>query len=161
VSRLFIIAIALLVSATVGTSTHAEQTRKPPYWASISAGRAMMRTGPAKEFPAVWEYRRADLPIKVVEIYKNWRKIRDPDGTEGWMQVNLLSDTRTAIVTGSENQPMRAKPEGASAVRFYAQPGVVGRLSDCGAQWCHFDVRGKDGYIDVKSLYGLDTNETF
>jgi SH3-like domain-containing protein len=154
--RFLLIALLLWVPAV-----QAQQTRKPPYWASIAAGRAMMRTGPAKEYPATWEYRRADLPIRVVEIYKNWRKIQDPGGTTGWMQVNLLSDTRTALVIGSANQPLHEKADAASAVRYYAQPGVVGRLSDCGPQWCRFDAKGRRGYISVTALYGLDPGESF
>lgn len=152
--------IALLVLLWV-PAAQAQQARKLPYWASISAGRAMMRTGPAKDYPAVWEYRRADLPIRVVQVFKDWRKIRDPDGTEGWMQVKLLSDTRTALVTGKDNQPLHEKPDAASAIRYYAQPGVVGRLSDCNPQWCRFDVKGRRGYIRVSALYGLVSGETF
>jgi SH3-like domain-containing protein len=154
-----ILAVALLLLCA--TAALAQQTRKPPYWASIAASRAMMRTGPAKEYPATWEYRRADLPIRVVEIYKNWRKIQDPDGTAGWMQVNMLSDTRTAVVTGKENQPLYEKPDAGSAIRFYVQPGVVGRLSDCGPIWCRFDVKGRRGHIQVNAIYGLDPGETF
>ena len=153
------LAIALLLLGTPPAA--AQQARKLPYWASISAGRAMMRTGPAKEYPAVWEYRRADLPIRVVQVFKDWRKIQDPDGTTGWMQVKLLSDTRTALVTGNENQTLYEKPDGSSAVRYYVQPGVVGRLSECSPAWCRFDVKGRRGYIRVSTLYGLEPGESF
>src|SRR5687768_9888384 len=74
----------------------AQPARETPYWASISSGRAMMRTGPGQNYPGTWLYVRPDLPIQVVEVYQSWRKIRDPDGTSGWMLVNLLSDRRTA-----------------------------------------------------------------
>jgi SH3-like domain-containing protein len=157
VLRAFAIALMLLLTPAV----QAQQTRKPPYWASIAASRAMMRTGPAKEYPAVWEYRRADLPIRVLEVYKNWRKVQDPAGTTGWMQVNLLSDTRTGLVVGTANQPMYEKPDANAALRYLAEPGVVGRLSDCGPQWCRFDAKGRRGYIHVTALYGLDPGEGF
>ena len=152
------LAIALLLGA-LATQVPAQQVRKPPYWASIAASHAMMRTGPGKEYPAVWEYRREDLPITVVEIYKNWRRIKDPDGTVGWMQVNLLSDTRTALVKGSQNQPLHEKPQEGAAIRYYAQPGVVGRISDCGPEWCRFDAKGRNGYIRAGAIYGLDPGE--
>ena len=154
--RAFAIALMLLLTPAVQA-----QTRKPPYWASIAASRAMMRTGPAKEYPAIWEYRRADLPIRVVEVYKNWRKIQDPDGTTGWMQVNLLSDTRAGLVIGSANQPVHEKPDPNAAVSYLVEPGVVGRLSDCGPQWCRFNAKGRRGYIRVSTLYGLDPGESF
>ena len=76
----------------------AAQDRKPPYWASIASGEAMMRTGPGRNYPGIWLYKRRDLPVRVLQLYPNWRKIEDPDGEQGWMLVTLLSDRRTAIV---------------------------------------------------------------
>ena len=100
----------------------------------------MMRTGPGQNYPGTWLYVRRDLPIRVVEVYRNWRKIQDPDGTTGWMLVSLLSDQRTAIVRGDEPRPMHEAPDAASPVRFRAEPGVVGRVSRCAGGWCNFDV---------------------
>ena len=79
-ARKVMLAAALALGLTVG-SARAQDERATPYWASISAGKAMMRTGPGQNYPAVWLYVRADLPIQVVETYPNWRKISDPDGT--------------------------------------------------------------------------------
>ncbi len=154
-----ILAVALAVTAGVG-SAEAQQERKTPYWASIAAGEALMRTGPGKNYPATWLYRRADLPIRVVEVYPSWRKIEDPDGTKGWMLVNLLSDRRTAIVRSRQPAPMHEKPDPASRILYRAAPGVVGRISRCAANWCRFEVRGKAGYVSTDQLWGTDPSET-
>jgi SH3-like domain-containing protein len=154
-------AVLLIVAALAQPAAFAQRERQPPYWASISAGKAMMRTGPGRNYPATWLYVRPDLPIRVVETYPQWRKVEDPDGTTGWMLVNLLSDTRTAIVTGDDPRPMHAAPDGAARVVFRAQPGVVGRLSRCGNGWCQLDVRGRRGYIRVDHLWGVDASERF
>ena len=139
-------------------ATNAQAQRKTPYWASISAGQANMRTGPGKNYPASWLYRRSDLPIKVVEVYKEWRKIEDPDGTQGWMLANLLSDTRTAIVTGSIVD-MLDEPRAGAHVQWRAAPGVVGRISKCTRGWCWFDVRGRGGYVEATHLFGVEPGE--
>lgn len=157
--RAIALAMILLVTA-LSPAAHAQKERKTPYWASISASQAMMRTGPAKTYPAKWLYQRADLPIKVLEVYPSWRKIEDPDGEVGWMLVNLLSDTRTALVTGTERRPMHENPDAASKVRYYAEPGVVGRLSSCSAGWCELDVRGRRGFISMDHIWGVDSGET-
>ena len=151
------LAAVLAVVLAVG-SAEAQDERAVPYWASISAGKALMRTGPGRNYPATWLYIRADLPIRVVETYPNWRKVSDPDGTTGWMLQRLLSDTRTALVTGNAPREMRGEPSEASPVRYLAQPGVVGRISKCSDGWCRFDVRGRDGYIRTEHLWGLDPN---
>ena len=139
----------------------AQAKKKPPYYASISAGRARMRTGPGRTYPASWLYVRADLPIKVVEVYPNWRKIEDPDGTQGWMLVHLLSDTRTALVTGDAPRPMRDAPNDGAAIVYRAEPGVVGRLSRCEGEWCLLDVGGRKGFIRKAHFWGADARDSF
>ncbi|QPQ56247.1 hypothetical protein IC614_05390 [Allosphingosinicella flava] len=120
----------------------------------------MMRTGPGRNYPGTWLYRRADLPIKVVEVYPSWRKVQDPDGTTGWMLVHLLSETRTALVTGNEPRPIYEKPSEASRLRFRAEPGVVGRISRCDGTWCRIEVKGKQGFIQAAHFWGTDRGET-
>ena len=155
-------ALALvLVLTALAPAAIAQNERKTPYWASISAGEALMRTGPGKNYPATWRYRRADLPIKVLQVQPSWRKIQDPDGATGWMLVNLLSDTRTALVTGPEPRPMRETAGENGRVRYLAEPGVVGRLTSCSNNWCELDVRGRRGFISADHVWGVDPGENF
>ncbi|MBD8677576.1 SH3 domain-containing protein [Sphingomonas sp. CFBP 13720] len=152
---------ALVTAAilTLATTAADAQRRKPPYYASIAAGEARMRSGPGKNYPTQWVYRRADLPIRVIDIYQDWRRVEDPDGTTGWLQVGLLSDRRTAYI-GREIVELRISPRSAAGVAWRAAPGVVGRLSRCTAGWCYFDVNGRGGYIEQSRLWGVDPGET-
>lgn len=152
--------LVLLMALAALAPAAAEPARHTPYWASIASGRAMMRTGPGQTYPGTWLYVRPDLPIRVVEIYHDWRKVEDPDGASGWMLVRLLSDQRTAIVRGNGTQELHEAPDQASPVRYHAQPGVVGRVSRCAGGWCQFDVHGRSGYIRIAYLWGVDPNET-
>lgn len=155
---------AILLLAVAGAlslaSAAAQPRRAPPYWASISSGRAMMRAGPGRTYPATWVYVRADLPVRVVEVHEQWRKIEDPDGTTGWMLVTLLSDTRTAIVRGDGPRSMHERADLRSPVRFRAEPGVVGRISRCASGWCWLDVRGRAGFIRADHIWGVSRGET-
>ncbi len=112
-----------------------------------------MRKGPSMDVPVMWEYRRRDLPVKVIERFDNWRKIEDPDGTQGWMAARLLSRTRTAIITG-EVRPLHEAPSLSSAILYRAEPGVVGRITECANGWCRFDVRGRRGWVQVVYIWG-------
>ncbi|MCW5645997.1 MAG: hypothetical protein KIT23_01955 [Sphingopyxis sp.] len=147
--KIALIAVSL---AVVGPAA-AQSDPKLPYWASISVDEARMRKGPSPDVPVIWEYRRKDLPVKVIARHENWRKIEDPDGTQGWMAARLLSRTRTAIVTG-EIRPMREAPDPAAAVAYRAEPGVVGRISECSGGWCRFDVKGRRGWIQTDHIWG-------
>ncbi|MEZ0494704.1 SH3 domain-containing protein [Sphingomonas sp. IW22] len=150
--------IAASAVACAGLSTIEAQTRKPPYYASIAASKARMRTGPGRNYPANWLYVRADLPIKVVDIYRDWRKVEDPDGTQGWMQVGLLSAARTAIVHGGIAE-LRDSPSTGGDIVWRAAPGVVGRISRCARGWCYFDVKGRGGFVEQSRLWGVDPGE--
>jgi SH3-like domain-containing protein len=149
-SRQILAAAALL--AVVGPAA-AQSDVELPYWASISVDEARMRKGPSPDVPVLWEYRRKDLPVRVIARFETWRKIEDPDGTQGWMAARLLSRTRTAIVTGGI-RPMREEPNVSAAVAYRAEPGVVGRITDCKSGWCRFDVGGRKGWIETDHIWG-------
>ncbi|WP_331132508.1 SH3 domain-containing protein [Sphingopyxis sp.] len=150
-SRQIMLAAALM--AVVGPAAAQSDPVPLPYWASISVDEARMRKGPSPDVPVIWEYRRKDLPVRVVARFETWRKIEDPDGTQGWMAARLLSRTRTAIVTG-EIRPMREEANVSAAVAYRAQPGVVGRITDCKNGWCLFDVKGRKGWIQTDHIWG-------
>lgn len=137
----------------------AAQDKTPPYWASIASGEAMMRTGPGRNYPGTWLFKRRDLPVRVLQIYPNWRLIEDPDGARGWMLVTLLSDRRTAIVKHGGARPIRARPEDAARVRYIAEPGVVGRIDKCRQGWCRIAIGKRQGFIRSADIWGVAEGE--
>jgi len=149
--------LAMLVAE--GGALAAEAKRKVPYFGSIAAGRARMRTGPDKTYPASWLYQRADLPVRVVATFKQWRKVEDPDGTQGWMLAALLSERRTAIVRGTQPLAMHDAPSVGAKLLWRAAPGVVGRISACTDGWCRLDVKGQAGFVQAASLWGVEGGE--
>jgi SH3-like domain-containing protein len=156
---MMVAALAVLV-LQAGAQAASNQVRKTPYWGSISAGQARMRTGPGRNYPASWLYQRAGLPVQVVEVYPGWRKVRDPDGVEGWMIGNLVSDQRTGMVKGGIVE-LHDAPNPGGKVLWRAEAGVIGRLSKCNAGWCRFDVQGRSGYLEEAELWGVDPGEAF
>ena len=151
-------AFAGMMLMILGSSAFA-QDKKPPYWASIASGQAMTRTGPGKNYPAVWLYQRRDLPVRVVKKYESWRLIQDPDGAQGWMLVSLLSDRRTAIVKQGNPIRVRIKPNQGARVRYLAEQGSVGRVDHCSKGWCHVEFGKREGYIRAADVWGVGETE--
>lgn len=137
----------------------AAQDKQPPYWASVVPNQANIRTGPGRNFPATWQFRRAGLPVRVVATFPAWRKVQDPDGAQGWMQANMLSEERTGMVKG-DVRAMHAKPDATAPVVWRAAVGVVGKLRGCRGGWCDFDVKGRRGWIEAAHLWGVLPGET-
>ncbi len=153
------ICAAMVAMTMVGGLAHAAgPQRKTPYWASLSAGQAKMRTGPGRNYPANWLYQRQGLPVQVIEVYPGWRKVRDPDGAEGWMIGNLVSDQRTGMIKGGVAD-LRDGPNPGAKIVWRAEPGVVGRIDKCGAGWCRIEVQGRGGYVEQSRLWGVDPDE--
>ena len=153
--RLRLIVAGLLCVAVAASA----QYKKPPYWASIASGKAMIRTGPGRNYPGTWLYQRRDLPVRVVKLYSNWRLIEDPDGVRGWMLVTLLSDRRTALIKPGQPRAIHEKAASASRVAYLAEPGVVGRIEQCDGDWCKFMVGQRSGWIAQSDVYGVGARE--
>ena len=134
--------------------------RAVPYWASVTSGDALLRTGPGRNYPAIWRYRRHDLPLLVLQVHESWRRVRDFEGSEGWMAAVLLSAERTAMIVGDNVQPLYGAPSTASRVLWHAEPGVIGKIRHCGDGWCEFSVASRAGYIRVSNLWGVGPRET-
>ena len=148
--------LALAVASLAMPAAAAD--KPPPYWASVVPNKARTRTGPGRNFPGAWLYQRAGLPVRVVATYPNWRKIADPDGQGGWIQSNMLTDKRTALVVGSVRE-LREHPDDTAKVVWRLAPGVVGAISECDMRWCRFETGGKRGYVARGGLWGLAPGE--
>ena len=83
-----------------------------PRFVSLKAQRVNMRVGPGRDYKVEWMYTKAGLPLEILQEYDNWRKVRDPEGNEGWILHSLLSGERTAIVAPWDSVPKRRQTHG-------------------------------------------------
>jgi SH3-like domain-containing protein len=146
--------LAAMLALSMLAAPLAAAAREVPYWASIRAKVLNMRAGPGRDFPIEWVYRRAGLPVKVIRVHEGWRLVRDPDGAEGWMNANLLSPDRAALVVGNELVAMRDGPAPTARLKWNLEPGVVGRLGDCEEGGCEIDVAGPRGVVPAARWWG-------
>ncbi len=133
-----------------------------PRFVSLKADRVNLREGPSKDHRTTWIYERAGLPVEITAEFGMWRKVRDSDGTEGWVLHNLLSGRRTAIVAPWKKDAiftLYSRPAGNSAPLARLQPGVIGNIKTCDGGWCEIYGDGFDGYIQQDVLWGVYPNE--
>ena len=154
----FIGAVLLAIGSTAGVAAGTKRTL--PYFASIGAGRARMRTGPARTYPASWLYQRADLPVRVIATYKEWRKIEDPDGHAGVDGRSAAARRAHGDRPRAQAVEMHEQPSTASRLVWRAAPGVVGRIGQCGSGWCRMDVKGQVGFVEIGNLWGVGPTES-
>ena len=65
-----------------------------------------MRAGPTRNHDVTWQFTRSGLPVEITAESDNWRRIRDWEGSEGWVYHSLLSGRRTAMVTSKHKDEL-------------------------------------------------------
>ena len=131
------------------------QERDVPYWATIRFDEVNMRVGPSQEYKIEWVYHRRGLPVKVVRVREGWRLVRDHEGTQGWIASSQLHPDRGAMVVGEGLADIRESASGSSALKWRAEPRVVGNLADCEDAWCEVDIAGHKGWMRAERLWGV------
>ena len=133
-----------------------------PRFVSIKVDRVNVRGGPDKDHDVTYIYTRVGWPVEITAEFENWRRIRDSDGSEGWVYHSLLSGKRMAAVhlkAKSDLAQLHAKPETDSPVTAQLQVGVLGAVKFCTGTWCRLVGEGFDGWIDQNDLWGVYPNE--
>ena len=135
-----------------------------PRYVSLKSDRVNLREGPSKDHRTTWVFQRAGLPVEVTAEFENWRRIRDSEGSEGWVLQSLLSGKRTALVAPwrrGEMFALRGKPNESADQVAKLQAGVQGSVRKCDAVWCRVSGDGFDGYIQKTLLWGVYPDEVF
>ena len=132
-----------------------------PRFVSLKSDETNARTGPGTRYPIAWVYRRAGMPMEVVDEFDQWRKIRDMDGTSGWVHRSMLDGKRKAMVKGKEAQLLRIDHDEKAKPLLKVEPTVLGALLECVPQWCRIQVSGRKGWMEKSHLWGVYQNEVF
>ena len=131
-----------------------------PRFVSIHAPKVNVRTGPGVRYPVDWVLVRKSMPVEIVAEFEHWRKIRDWQGTEGWVHQNMLSGNRTAVVM-NEIRPLRRSADESSPIMARVEPGVIGNVLSCENAWCRLEISGFKGYMKRTEIWGILDDESF
>ncbi|WP_159729084.1 SH3 domain-containing protein [Methylosinus sp. Ce-a6] len=130
-----------------------------PRYVSLKSDRVNLHEGPSKEHPTLWVYERAGLPVEITAEFETWRKIRDSEGTEGWVLHSLLSGRRTALVAPWKKEPILAYAGDRTTPLAKLSPGVVANLRRCDGSWCRVSGDGFDAHVKQEGLWGVYPGE--
>lgn len=138
-----------------------------PRFVSLKPARVNIRVGPGRDYAVSWLYTKSGLPVEIIQEYENWRRIRDVDGTEGWVYQSLLAGKRTAIIAPWERGKtdtlidLYATDSDTSRVVARAEAGVIGNVRECTGQWCQLETQGTRGWIRQGKIWGVYPDEIF
>lgn len=163
--------LALVAALATGSVAQAQDLQAGPVtglpvprYVSLKTDRVNLREGPSKEHRTRWVYQRAGLPVEIVAEFETWRRVRDADGSEGWVLHSLLSGRRTALVAPwskakGESFALRKDADEGSAVVARLESGVIANVASCAGAWCRISVGDTQGYLRQDRLWGVYPNE--
>lgn len=139
-----------------------------PRFVSLKSRKVNIRIGPSTDFAVSWMYMKAGTPMEIIQEYDNWRRVRDADGTEGWVNQALLSGERTAVAApwmrgkGKDVYvQMRRDPQASAQLIAKLEPGVVLTIKECNGNWCRAEANGTQGWISQAEVWGAYPGEAF
>ena len=127
---------------------------KVPRFVSLRFNTVNLRTGPGRQYPIEWIYKRRGLPVEVIHDQDTWRKVRDRWGTVGWIHVSNLIGRRTVLIDASAVL-LRNEPGDAAAAVARAAAGAVAQLKKCSGAWCRISAEGHTGWVRRSAVWGL------
>ncbi|WP_455372057.1 SH3 domain-containing protein [Limibacillus halophilus] len=133
-----------------------------PRFVSLASDEVNLRAGPGSQYPIEWVYRRRSMPVEVIDEFDTWRRIRDWEGTVGWVHGSLLSGRRTLRVLGESGEliSLHRDPDEGSPLVAQVEAGVVGDLERCSGGWCQANLGGFEGWLRRQDFYGTLPKET-
>ncbi|HEY7690254.1 MAG TPA: SH3 domain-containing protein [Dongiaceae bacterium] len=158
--RAAVLSLLLWPAPAAADTALGTETQLPlPRFVSLRSNEINLRTGPGINYPVEWVYHRRGMPVEVVAEYDSWRKIRDWQGTEGWVHQSMLDGRRGALIVGGE-RILRREPMAGAAGVARLEPGVIVQLKECGAGWCRLESGGYDGWLQRDEFWGAYPGES-
>jgi SH3-like domain-containing protein len=130
-----------------------------PRFAALKSDKVYARAGPDQRYPVTWVYQREGLPVEIIQEYDAWRKIRDPDGGEGWIHKSLLSGKREVLIVAKDTVTLKENPEPQARIMARAEPHAIARLDKCNPGWCRIEADGYKGWVERNLLWGIYATE--
>jgi SH3-like domain-containing protein len=150
-----------MVAAFLLAAALAQAPQIAPHYVSQRTSQAYLREGPGYAYRVLWVYRHKGTPFRESAGYDIWRRVTAPDGAVGWMSMEMLSDSRTVLVTGKGRASLRKDASPDAKLVGQADPGAVLKLKACVAGACRVTATDVDGWIPKARIWGVDANETF
>ena len=156
-------ALLVLLAVLLPVAARAADTPTPfrPHYVSQRAAQVSLREGPGYDYRILWVYRHKGYPFRESASFDIWRRVTAADGTVGWINGQMLSDSRTVLVTGEGRAEIHKSPEPDSRLVGLAEPDAVLSVKACDADVCRVRADHVDGWIARSRIWGTDPGEVF
>ena len=124
------------------------------YFLTLRNDKVNLRQGPSFDYPVKIFYKKQFLPVKIIDTFENFRKIKDHENNTGWIHISQLSKKKAAIVI-KELEIMFNSPTIYSKPVAKLEKGRLVKVIKCETKWCKVRSDKYKGWIKNKNLWGL------
>ena len=157
----YLLIFSLLINFHLLAKTGNETGLKIPRFVSLKSNEVNLRVGPSKNYPINIKYIEKNLPIEVIDEFKEWRKIKDFEENIGWLHKSLIKGERY-ILTGYNNEKntiIYNRPNGERIGSI--KKNNIFNLKSCLLNWCKIDNKNLSGWVYKNSLWGVYDDEIY
>jgi SH3-like domain-containing protein len=153
--------IALLVLLlAIPALSRADDKPYASHFASLRVSEVNLRSGPGTKYAIQYVYHHKGLPVEIIGQYDVWRKIRDWQGSVGWVHERMISPARTVIIR-ADTRTIYRDPARDSPALAKLEPGVVVQLLECSNAWCKIETEKQNikGWLLRSEVWGVYPDE--
>ena len=147
--------LIIFVFLTYNFDSYASRLKERDYFASLRSSKSNIRFGPGMDYDIKYTLKLKSMPIRVTAEYDNWVEIEDFEGEEGWVNKNLITRRRTAMIKTDKNFINLYKSD-------FTNSKIIARLENnvtldvikCNKNWCYIKVASQRGWIKKSGIWG-------
>ena len=119
---------------------------------SLKKNKTNVRYGPGLDYPIKYIYRKANLPVKLIDKKENMRRVIFLDNNSGWIHDSQLKKSNSII--SLKNKILFKRPSNFSEPVARLEKGRLLIIKKCEDNWCNVTTDEYTGWVKIKNIWG-------
>ena len=123
------------------------------YYLTLKYNKVNVRYGPGRDYPIKYVYKKKNLPLKVIDKSREWKKIIDFKKNSGWIHETQLKKSKSFILL--KDQILFSSPTKHSKPLLKIAKGRLLIVKKCKKNWCRVKTENFLGWVKINEIWGL------
>ena len=119
---------------------------------SLKKNNTNVRYGPGLDYPIKYIYRKVNLPVKLIDIKENMRRVVFLDNNSGWIHRSQLKPSNSIITL--KEKILFKNPSDFSKPVARLDKGRLLVIKRCENSWCNIKTDDYTGWVKTKNIWG-------